>query len=82
MDKIRTADQETKLAYRLRQLTPVEREQLLDQLGMAKTTLYARMANPRKLTLDEASTISRFLEAIDGENYDMYALLEPVNIHA
>lgn len=82
MDKSRTTDQETKLSYRLRQLSAIEREQLLDQLGMAKTTLYARVANPRKLTLDEASTISRFLEAIDGEDYDMFALLEPVNLRA
>lgn len=82
MDKIRTTDQETKLSYRLRQLTPVERQQLLDMLGMAKTTLYARVANPRKLTLDEASTISRFLEAIDGEDYDMFRMLEPVNLRA
>ena len=82
MDKFRTTDQETKLSYRLRQLSAIEREQLLDQLGMAKTTLYARVANPRKLTLDEASTISRFLEAIDGEDYDMFRMLEPVNLRA
>ena len=72
------AETETRLAYRLRQLTPVEREQLLDMLGMSRTTFYARMNNPRSLTLDEASTITRFLEALEGEELDLFQMLEPV----
>lgn len=72
------AETETRLAYRLRQLTPVEREQLLDLLGMSRTTFYARMNNPRSLTLDEAITITRFLEALEGEELDLFQMLEPV----
>ncbi len=76
------AEHESKLAYRLRQLTPVEREQLLELLGMSRTTFYARLNNTGTITLDEASIVCRFLEALDGEDLDLFAMLEPVNLRA
>lgn len=76
------AENETKLAYRLRQLMPVEREQLLELLGMGRTTFYARLNNTGTLTLDEASIVCRFLEALDGEDLDLFRMLEPVNLRA
>lgn len=72
------AEHESKLAYRLRQLTPVEREQLLELLGMSRTTFYARLNNTGTITLDEASIVCRFLEALDGEDLDLFRMLEPV----
>lgn len=81
MEKMRT-NTESRLAYRVRMLSAMERTDLLNKLGMGRTTLFHRLNDPGKLTLDEARTITRFLEALDNEDYDIYEMLRPVEITA
>lgn len=80
MDKKRTADHETRLAYRIRRLSTEEREQLLQRIGLGRTALFTRLNNPGKFTLDEASGITSFLEELDNMEYDIYQLMRPVEI--
>lgn len=74
------AETETKLAYRLGRLNTEERQELLARLGMARSTLWARLQEPGKFTLNEATTITRFLEELDGEDYDMLEMLRPIQL--
>lgn len=73
---------ETRLAYRVRKLSTAEREELMARTGLGRTTLYARLNAPGKLTLDEATAITRYLEELDNEDYDLNLLLLPVDIGA
>lgn len=79
MPNIRT---ETRLTYRLGKLSPQERDQLINELQVSKTTYYRLRENPHHLTLEQAERLRRFLEALDNEEYDMFRLLEPVEIAA
>lgn len=76
------AHRESRLSYRLRRLTTAQRRELMQKLGLSKTTLYARMQKPGSLTLDEADTLRQYLEGIDNEAYDIYHLLREVDITA
>lgn len=80
MPQLRTKrpETETRLTYRLRKLTADQRSQLLQELNMGRTTFFDRLRNPMCLTLEEASTICRFLEALDGCDYDLFEELKPV----
>lgn len=80
MDKYRTVETETRLAYRIRRLRKEEREQLCERIGIGRTTLFTRLNNPGKLTLDEASGITRFLEELDNTDYDINQLMRPVEV--
>lgn len=82
MNTTRTIDHESRLAYRLRKLSKEQREQLMESMAMGKTAWYARLAKPASFTLEEASTITRYLEALDNEEYDIYEMLRPVEITA
>lgn len=71
---------DTRLSYRIRKLSTANRMRLLQALNMGRTTLYAKLNAPGTLTLDQASTITRFLEELDGEDYDINELMRPVEI--
>jgi len=74
---------ETRLAYRLRQLTPEQRGQLCAHLEVSQTTFYRILRDPgNKLTLVEGAKLTRFLEELDGTEYDTYHLLKEVDITA
>ena len=73
-------EKETRLAYRVRMLDAAEREELMARSGLSRTTLYARLKAPGKLTLDEATAITRFLEELDDVAYDLTMMLLPMDI--
>lgn len=74
---------ETRLAYRLRQLTPQQRADLCAHLPISESTFWRVLRDPgSKLTLVEGAKITRFLEELDGCDYDTYHLLNEVNINA
>lgn len=79
MPNIRTG---TRLSYRLSKLSTAERDDLIKELEVSKTTYYRLRENPRQLSLEHAERLRRFLEALDNEEYDMFRLLEPVEIAA
>lgn len=74
------AETETRLSYRLRKLNAEERAELLARLGIHRTTLWARLANPGSFTLDEATAIQRFLNELDNVDYDMMEMLRPIQL--
>lgn len=71
---------ETRLAYRLRQLTAEQRAELLARLGISRTTLWARLERPGTFSLDDARALHQFLEELDGESYDMLEMLRPIQL--
>jgi len=74
---------ETRLAYRLRQLTPQQRADLCAYLPTSESTFWRMLRDPgNKLTLVEGARLTRFLEELDGCDYDTYHLLKEVDITA
>lgn len=75
-----TLASESRLSYRLRKLSTGQRNELLQHLGMSRTTLFARMKAPGTFTLDEAATVTRFLEGLDDCAYDVYDMMRPIEL--
>lgn len=71
---------ETRLSYRLSRLTTDERKQLLERLGISRSTLWSRCKQPGTFTLDDATTIQQFLSQLDNEDYDMLEMLRPIQL--
>jgi|GEM_PF-2900459 len=72
---------ETRLAFRLRHLTPQQRTELCAQLDVSDRTLYRIAHDPaRMLNLEQADRLRQYLEALDNCEYDMYQLLRQVDI--
>lgn len=70
----------SRLSYRLEKLSRKERDALMNELSISKTTYYRLRAKPKGLTLEQAERMRTFLEGLDNEEYDMFSLLEPVSI--
>jgi len=66
----------------LERLTAAERDELLTLLGVSKTTYYRLREQPQELTLDQADRLRKYLEQLDNCEYDMFQLLEHVDLTA
>lgn len=75
------ANNETRLAYRIRRMSAEERTELLARLGITRSTLWRRLNKPGTFTLDDGGVISRYLEELDGESYDMLEMLRPIALN-
>lgn len=70
----------SRLRYRLDLLSAEQRDQLMASLEVSKTTYYRLRDNPHQLTLEQAERLRVFLEGLDNCEYDMFRLLEPVEL--
>jgi hypothetical protein len=65
---------ESKLTYKLNQLSADDRDTLLGRLGISLGTYYQHKNNPGMFTLDELNTVREFLEEREGKDLDIYKL--------
>ncbi len=74
---------QSRLAYRLRALSPEQRAELCRRMEISESTFWRALRDPgNQLTLVEADKLRQYLEELDDCDYDMYYLLQTVDLRA